>query len=137
MALDTLTSDSQADTVVVDARDIAEWIKAIHTYISTYWHAISTGKQTLTLPEAWQSPTPDYSTESAYKALGALAQADAIAYFEDQRDALKPGGGIKDVPGIGRAHALKHHLIGNAAEEYVLYFYVTINELTSREYIQP
>jgi hypothetical protein len=57
----------------------------------------------------------------------ALADADAMAYFQDHND-------IKDnVLDIGEAHAFKHHLIGHAATLYSVFFANTIRVLGTKD----
>ena len=80
------------------------------------------------------NPTEDYSqaagqTDSAYyDLLMALAQADAIIYFQDHKnvDWIKAGE-------VGEAHALKHHLIGSHADSYSAEFLSTFDALQTKE----
>jgi hypothetical protein len=72
------------------------------------------------------NPMEDFSQLSSADQ-HALADADAMAYFQDHSE-------IKGlVLDIGEAHAFKHHLIGHAASMYSVFFANTIRVLTTKD----
>ena len=72
------------------------------------------------------NPMEDFSQLSSADQ-HALADADAMAYFQDHND-------IKEnVLDIGEAHAFKHHLIGHSATLYSVFFANTIRVLNTKD----
>jgi hypothetical protein len=72
-------------------------------------------------------PTEDFSqatTESEndyHERVVSLAEADAMLYFQDQKDLNK-----YDLSDVGEQRAFKHHLIGSTASTYSAYFVTAV-----------
>jgi hypothetical protein len=77
-----------------------------------------------------ESPTEDFSRLYTDEAQRSLANADAIAYFQDHSDLEKC---IKEdrylCHKIGYAHALAHHILGDKAGLYATDFEYTIQAI--------
>jgi hypothetical protein len=69
------------------------------------------------------NPTENFSQpahhidDTYFYLLLALGEADAIVYFQDRKDIDENLTGY-----IGKAHAFKHHLIGNSVDYYGEFF---------------
>jgi hypothetical protein len=75
------------------------------------------------------NPTEDFS-QIDYHTLDALAEADAMVYFEAHK---KMDQEIFAVLDIGQAHAFKHHLIGDPVTRYATIFASAIGALATGE----
>lgn len=66
------------------------------------------------------------------KNLVQLAQADAMVYFQDQKDSDKDSD-FDASDRIGLAHAFRHHLIGDDADTYKVYFSAALDALALKD----
>lgn len=75
------------------------------------------------IAELRANPTEDFAGKSLGD-LMVLAEADAMVFDQDHKTS---GGG--QVDNIGQAHAFKHHLMGQEASMYMIYFSNALNAL--------
>jgi hypothetical protein len=71
------------------------------------------------------SPVEDFSGKNANQ-LTALAQADAMVYFQANKDVTND---IWAESKIGLVHAFKHRLVGDSADTYKVQFSLALNAL--------
>jgi hypothetical protein len=84
------------------------------------------------IEELRANPTADFSQTAGqtdfayYNFLMALADADAMAYFQDHHKE-----GIESLAGfaIGTAHAFQHQLLGQSANAYAVQFSIALDAL--------
>jgi hypothetical protein len=77
------------------------------------------------IAELRANPTEDFAGKNLGD-LMALAEADAMVFAQDHKTS---GGG--QVLNIGTAHAFKHHLMGEEASMYMIYFSNALNALST------
>jgi len=139
---------ADVDTVTYANADLTETINAFKQYgvrlltpdeiskeMPDYSNAMSADEQAAWIKTIRDGgPTADFSqtTEDNYQysmALSALADADAMVYFQDHKDLQYESAHAMEV---GKAHAFKHHLIGSSADSYAYSFMSTLETLTTK-----